>query len=85
MLVATWGASLLGKNWRKSNKSRWGSNETGKRFLIPPYPFTSFEIQKHNHNESKFKGVYSRNNLSKINYGASVVNVVKYKWIGSFR
>ena len=84
MLGATWGAILSGKNREKSNKSKWGNNETGKGFLIPPYPFTSFKIQKHYHNKSKFKGVHSRNNLSKIKYGASVVNVVKYKSIWSF-
>ena len=83
--MATWGANLSWKNWKKSNKGRWGNNETGKGFLIPPYPFTSFETQKHYHNESKFKGVYSRYNLSKIKYGASVVNFVKCKSIGSLR
>ena len=27
-----------------------------------PHPFTNFEIQKYNQNESRFNGVYSRDN-----------------------
>ena len=33
-------------------------------FLIPPHPLTNFEIQKYK-NESRFNGVFSRNNLPK--------------------
>ena len=33
---------------------------------MPPHPLTDFEIQKYYQNESKFNGVYSRNNLPKI-------------------
>ena len=35
--------------------------------LLLPHPLTNFEIQKCYQNESKFNGVYSRNNLSKLN------------------
>ena len=32
---------------------------------MPPHPLTNFEIQKYYQNESRFNGVYSRDNLSK--------------------
>ena len=35
---------------------------------MPPHPLTNFEIQKYYQNETKFSGVYSINNLSKIKY-----------------
>ena len=35
------------------------------------HPLTNFEIQKYQ-NELRFNGVYSRDNLPKIKYGASV-------------
>ena len=33
---------------------------------MSPHPSTNFEIQKHYQSETKFNGVYSRNNSSKI-------------------
>ena len=33
---------------------------------MPSYPLDTFEIQKYYQNEPKLNGVYSRNNLSKI-------------------
>ena len=39
------------------------------------YLFTKFEAQKYYQNESKFHGVYSRNNLPKIQDGAYVLNL----------
>ena len=30
---------------------------------MPPYPLTNFEIQKCHENESRFNGLYSRDNL----------------------
>ena len=36
---------------------------------MPPHPLTDFQIQKQYENESKFNGVYSRNNLPKIKVG----------------
>ena len=53
------------------------------RSLIPPHPLTNFEIQKYYQNEPKFNGVYSRNNLSKINDGAHVINLDEFKSIGT--
>ena len=40
-----------------------------------PHPFTNFEIQKYYQNESKFNGVYSRNNLPKTKDGTYVINL----------
>ena len=37
---------------------------------MPPHLLTNFEIQKNYQNESKFQGLYSRNNLSKIRIGS---------------
>ena len=36
---------------------------------MPPHLLTNFEIQKYYQNESKFNGVYSRNNLLKQRMG----------------
>ena len=47
---------------------------------MPSHPLTNFEIQKYE-NESKFNGVFSRNNLSKIKDGAYVINLDEYKSI----
>ena len=48
-----------------------------------PHPLTNFEIQKYPQNEPKFKGVYSRNNLPKLKDEAYVINLDKYKSIGT--
>ena len=34
---------------------------------MPLYPLTNFETQKYYQNKPRFKGVYSKNNLSRIN------------------
>ena len=47
---------------------------------MPSHHLTNFEIQKHE-NESKFNGVFSRNNLSKIKDGAYVINLDEYESI----
>ena len=49
---------------------------------MPPHSLTNFEIQKYE-NETKFNGVYSRNNLSKIKDGAYIINIDKYESIGT--
>ena len=46
-----------------------------------PHPLTSFEIQKYFQNEPKFNGVYSKNNLSKIQEGACITNLDEYESI----
>ena len=48
---------------------------------MPPHPSANFEIQKYYQNESKFHGVYSRNNLTKIKDGAYIINLDKYESI----
>ena len=51
--------------------------------MIPPYPLTNFEIQKNYKNESRFNGVYSRDNLPKIKDGAYIINLDEYFDIGT--
>ena len=47
--------------------------------MIPPHPLTNFEIQAYYQNESRFNGVFSRDNLpSKIKNGACVINLDEY-------
>ena len=48
---------------------------------MPPHLLTNFEIQKYYQIKSKFNGVYSRNNLSKINDGAYTINLDEYESI----
>ena len=50
---------------------------------MPPHPLTSFEIQNYYQNEPKFIGVYSRNNLPKMKEGSYVINIDKFKSIGT--
>ena len=50
---------------------------------MPPHPLTNFEIQKYYQNESRFNGVYSRDNLPKIKNGAYVINLDEYSDIGT--
>ena len=50
---------------------------------MPPHPLTNFETQKYYQNESKFNGVYWRNNLPKINDGTYVINLHEFKPIGT--
>ena len=60
------------------------------KFLIKPHPLTNFEIQKYYENKSRFKDIYSRNNLpNKIKDGAYVTNLDEHKdsgtnWIALF-
>ena len=47
-----------------------------KKNLIPPYHLTNIETQSYYQNESRYNGVYSRDNLSKnIKDGAYVLNL----------
>ena len=46
---------------------------------MPPHPLKNFEIKEYHENESRFNGVYSRDNLSKtIKNGAYVLNHDEY-------
>ena len=50
---------------------------------MPPHPLTNFEIQKYQ-NESKFNGVFSRDNLpNKIKDGAYIINLDQHSDIGT--
>ena len=48
-----------------------------------PLPLTNFEIQKYYQNEPRFNGVYSRNNLLKMKDKAHIINLDKYRKIGT--
>ena len=49
-----------------------------------PHPLTNFEIIKYYENESRFNGVYCRDNLpNKIKDGAYVINLDEYSDIGT--
>ena len=51
---------------------------------MQPYSLTNFEIMKYYENESRFNGVYSRDNLpNKIKDGAYVINLDEYSDIGT--
>ena len=55
-------------------------------FLMPPHPFTNFEIQKYYENEQRFNGVFSRDNIpQKIKDGAYVINLDEYANVGTHR
>ena len=51
---------------------------------MTPHPLTTFEIQAYYQNESRFNGVYSRDNLNdKIKDGAYVINLDEHSDIGT--
>ena len=50
---------------------------------MPPHPLTNFEIQKYYQNESRFNGVYSRDNLPRIKDGVYIINLDEYSDIGT--
>ena len=51
---------------------------------MKPHPLTNFEIQKYYENESRFNGVFSRDNLlKKIKDGAYVINLDEYADVGT--
>ena len=50
---------------------------------MPPHSLNNFEIQKYYRNEPRFNGVYSRDNLLEIRYGAYVINLNEYSDIGT--
>ena len=50
---------------------------------MPSHSLTKFEIQKYYQCEPKFKGVYSRNNLSKIKDGPHIINLDECESIGT--
>ena len=49
-----------------------------------PHRLTNFELEKYHQNESRFNGVYSRNNLpQKLKYRAYVTNLDEYADVGT--
>ena len=50
---------------------------------MSPHPLTNFEIQKYHQNKLNFNGVLLRNNFSKINYRAYIINFVEYESLGT--
>ena len=53
-------------------------------FLMPSHPLKNFEIQKYYHNEPRFNGVYSRDNLPKKKKNvANVINLDEYADVGT--
>ena len=95
MLLGTLGASLLGNILAGKGINRTGEgviragygNKKGKKqqkgFLLPPHCLTNFEMQKYYRNEPRFKGVYSKDNLSRIKDEAYVINLDEYSDIGT--
>ena len=52
--------------------------------MLRPHPLTNFEIIKYYENESRFNGVYSRDNLpNKIKDGVYVINLDQHYDIGT--
>ena len=55
-----------------------------QNLLIPFHPLTNIEISEYYANETRFNGVYSRNNLpNKIKKGAYVINLDEYENTGT--
>ena len=73
--VETLDISLLG------NLSRSRRKHSQSGFLMPHHTLTNFETKNYYQNESKFNGVYSRNNLPKIKDRAYVINFDEYESI----
>ena len=82
MLLGTLRGSLLGNmligkgiltTGYGNKEGKWISRAGygNKKKLIPPHTLTNIEIQKYYQNESRFNGVYSRDNFpKKVNDGA---------------
>ena len=51
--------------------------------MIPPHPLINFEIQTYYQNESRFNGVFSRDNLPNMINGAYVINLDEYHDTGT--
>ena len=88
--IATSQGRVVNKEGKRIHRAGEGIVRAGKgnnkKFLVPPHPLPhpKFEIQKYYENESKFNGVYSRDNLpNKIKDGAYVINLDEYFDIGT--
>ena len=93
MLHGTLGASLLDNVLRgrkgivRAGEGVVRAGEGVKKklnSLLPFHPLTNFEISEYYKNDSRFNGVYSRDNLPKtIKKGAYVINLDEYKNTGT--
>ena len=99
MLLGTLGASLLGNLLTGKGIMRAGDGivragdgivRAGKgskknlNSLLPFHSLTNIEISEYYKSETRFKGVYSRNNLPKtIKKGAYVINLDEYENMGT--
>ena len=93
LLMGTLGASLLGSLLsggkgivrageeivRAGERATKGSRAKKKQkfILMLPYPLTNFEISQYYKNESRFNGVYSRDNLPKTIHSKELGSAVK--------
>ena len=50
---------------------------------MPPPPLINFEIQKYYQNESKFNGIYSKNNFYKIKDRTYIISLDEFESIGT--
>ena len=89
MLLGTLGASLLGnlltggKGIMRAGEGS-GSKKRKLNLLLPFHPLTNIEISEYYKNETRFNGVYSRNNLPKtIKKRAYVINLDEYENTGT--
>ena len=92
MLLGTLGASLFGNLLSGKGTVRAGEgivragydSSIKKIAQTPPHPLTHFEIKEYYENESRFNGVYCRDNLPKtIKNGAYVINLDEYADVGT--
>ena len=60
-----------------------GRLELVRIFTALSHPLTNFEIQKYYQNKTKFNGAYLRNDLPKIKNEAYVINLDRYKSVGT--
>ena len=91
-LLGTLGASLLGdlltKNLSGRGVIRAGGGTIraayGSKKILIPHQLPNFEIQAYYHNEPRFIGIYSRDNLpDKIKYRTYVVKLDEYSDVGT--
>ena len=80
MLLGNLGASLLENLKAQLEQVKTQLEQVRISMLLPP--LKNVETQKYYQNEPKFSGVYSRNNLPKLQHGAYVINLDDYKSTG---
>ena len=91
MLLGTLGAYLLGNLLAGKGVMRAGEHSySWSKCFMPPHPLTNSKIQNYYQNETKFNGVYSINNLSKVydetyfdSFGVANISKEIKKFIGN--